>query len=326
MPILPPPASSSSASRSGVLYKRSDYLKEWKPRHFTLEGFSLRYALPDAPLRVKDSLDLAMCRITRCDAVVNGPQTFHVVTVQKIGTSAEYVLGALSGRDADEWVSALKAAAGAATRRVVTTVQGERRAEAVRESAAARREFGDAAGAGAAAAEETARRAPRPPAAPSRGPAASEPTSPAAAPPASTSPAAARRSPARRRKMPSVPPAPVAAARPAPVAAAPVAAAPAPSAADAYLAPAAPAEPPADDGPRRERERREAAMYLFLAPPLAYVLALAAPALAPWRGVIFFAATAAVIKRAEATVGLALLAARFGDDLSAALASALKLD
>ena len=33
--------------------------------------------------------------------------------------------------DADEWVSALKAAAGAATRRVVKTVQGERRAEAV---------------------------------------------------------------------------------------------------------------------------------------------------------------------------------------------------
>ena len=45
--------------RAGVLYERSDFLKDWQPRHFKLEGFYLRYALPDSPLTVKKALGKA---------------------------------------------------------------------------------------------------------------------------------------------------------------------------------------------------------------------------------------------------------------------------
>ncbi|KAJ1449544.1 hypothetical protein M885DRAFT_535205, partial [Pelagophyceae sp. CCMP2097] len=107
-------------SKRGVLFKRSDFLKEYNARHFVLEPPHLTYSMPESPLKVHKALDLCMCKIERgAVTVLPGQQAIHLFVVTKVGAGAVLRLGATSAADADAWVAALKAAAGVATRAMV---------------------------------------------------------------------------------------------------------------------------------------------------------------------------------------------------------------
>lgn len=128
------PARSDGTDKVGVLFKRSDYLKEWKPRHFVLSPPQLRYCLPDSPNRVHKSLDLTMCRIERGEKTQWGGHALHTLVVSKPGAGVSYTLGSLRQEDAEAWVTALKVAARDATRAFVnqyhkSTVPQERPVE-----------------------------------------------------------------------------------------------------------------------------------------------------------------------------------------------------
>ncbi|KAJ8600828.1 hypothetical protein CTAYLR_006406 [Chrysophaeum taylorii] len=114
---------SPANKKVGVLFKRSDFLKEWKPRHFSLEAPQLRYCLPENPSRVHKTLDLTMCKIEREGTVPWGGHALHTLVVSKPGAGVSYTLGALRSDEADAWVAALKAAAGNATRAFVRAFQ-----------------------------------------------------------------------------------------------------------------------------------------------------------------------------------------------------------
>ena len=242
--------------RAGVLYKRSDFLKDWQPRHFKLEGFYLRYALPDSPLTVKKALDLALCKITRCDAPVRsrGAQNFHLLVVTKIGAGIEWTLGALHAREADEWVLALKAAAGKATRRVVKGVQDERRAELCKGVQDERR------------AELCC--------------APSTESLPTAAPASTLKTEGPRRRALARKKRPSVAPAPTTAVD--------MVAKVAPALSNTHLKPGAACLP------SPQSKRRHFVILGFLAPSVIYIACGAHPGIQPLRGAIFFASLLAV--------------------------------
>lgn len=108
----------------GVLLKRSDYLKEWKPRHFVLDGFQCRYSLPESPGKIHKALDLTMCRINkRPNPTQWGGQRLHTFVLSKPGAGVSYTLGALSAAECDEWVVALKEAAKNATLHFVNSCQ-----------------------------------------------------------------------------------------------------------------------------------------------------------------------------------------------------------
>lgn len=111
--------------RLGVLFKRSDYLKEWKARHFALEDITLKYALPESPLTTHGTLELSLCKVERGLAPIEtrGQQTMHPLTVTKVGTKTAWTLAATSTEEADAWVAALKLAAGEATRAMVRSAR-----------------------------------------------------------------------------------------------------------------------------------------------------------------------------------------------------------
>mmetsp|Transcript_16822 Transcript_16822/g.21844 ORF Transcript_16822/g.21844 Transcript_16822/m.21844 type:complete len:287 (+) Transcript_16822:51-911(+) len=108
----------------GVLFKRSDYLKEYKPRYFAVEPPQLVYSLPESPTRVHKALDLTMCKISRGTATVTwGQHVLHILIVAKPGAGVSYTLGALTPEEANAWVNVLKKTAGDATRAFVKTLR-----------------------------------------------------------------------------------------------------------------------------------------------------------------------------------------------------------
>lgn len=117
------------AARAGVLFKKSDYLKEWKPRHFALDGFQLKYSLPESPTQIHKTLDLTMCKIDRtAEAAQWDSRMLFTLVVAKPGARVSYTLGALHVEEADAWVDALKTASREATMAYVKNCQGKREA------------------------------------------------------------------------------------------------------------------------------------------------------------------------------------------------------
>lgn len=115
-------------NKVGLLFKRSDFLKEWKPRHFVLAGPQLKYCLPESPQRVHKSLDLTMCKITEGSLVHWNGHVLHTLVVSKPGAGVSYTLGALRKEDATAWVAALKASARDATRNFYRVYQEQQQA------------------------------------------------------------------------------------------------------------------------------------------------------------------------------------------------------
>ena len=103
------------ASLSGLLFKRSDYLKLWNPRYFVLKDDSLLYfahssvsrdmsSFPDPPRRILSLRDAVVSGITH-------EGTKHVFSVTMAKTGVVYVLAAGSMMEATQWIEALTAAA-----------------------------------------------------------------------------------------------------------------------------------------------------------------------------------------------------------------------